>query len=57
MGFTTGTLFLNTGKNDLQDAQLFMSVGFFSVLIQVRRRFLSVKYLHFNFKDWGSFRT
>lgn len=29
-----GTLFLNEGKADLQDAQLFLAVGFFSVLYQ-----------------------
>lgn len=37
MGFAAGTLFLNTSKSNLQDAQLFMAVGFFSVLIQVGR--------------------
>lgn len=35
MGFATGTLFLNQNKLNLQDAQLFMSVGFFSVLFQL----------------------
>ncbi|GAB4822452.1 hypothetical protein N2152v2_009498 [Parachlorella kessleri] len=35
MGVATGTLFLNTSKETLQDAQLFMAVGFFSVLYQL----------------------
>lgn len=39
MAVATGTLFLNTPKDDLQNAQAFMAVGFFSVLI---REFLSL---------------
>lgn len=35
MGFAVGTLFLNQGKDTLYDAQMFMSVSFFSIMTQL----------------------